>query len=56
MLLYIMSRAANHPAAGKAGIAVLFAIEHHGPGLPEPVRSAAEGAFMARKIGRKPIE
>jgi len=26
----------NHPAAGKAGIARLLAIEHHCPGLPEP--------------------
>jgi signal peptidase I len=25
----------NHPAAGKAGIARLLAIEHHCPGLPE---------------------
>ena len=31
---------ANHPAAGKAGIAFLFAIVHHRPGLPERVRSA----------------
>jgi hypothetical protein len=28
----------NHPAPGKAGIASLFAIEHHWPGLPEPAR------------------
>ena len=27
----------NHSAAGKAGIAVLFAIKHHWPGLPEPL-------------------
>jgi hypothetical protein len=26
--------------AGKAGFALLFAIEHHSPGLPEPERSA----------------
>jgi len=32
---------ANHPAAGKAGIARPFAVEHHCPGLPEPVRYAA---------------
>jgi hypothetical protein len=31
-------KAPNHPAAGKAGIASLFAIEHHCPGLPEPGR------------------
>jgi hypothetical protein len=30
----------NHPAAAKAGIASLFAIEHHWPGLPEPGRWA----------------
>jgi hypothetical protein len=29
----------NHPAAGKARIALLFAIAHHRPGLPEPVSS-----------------
>lgn len=29
---------ANIPAAGKAGIALLLAIVHHRPGLPEPVR------------------
>jgi hypothetical protein len=29
---------ANHPAAGKAGIARLSAIEHHCPGQPEPGR------------------
>lgn len=28
----------NQPAAGKAGIARLLAIEHHCPGLPEPDR------------------
>jgi hypothetical protein len=28
----------NHPAAGKAGFAPLFAIERHRPGLPEPGR------------------
>ena len=27
----------NHPAAGKAGISHLLAIEHHWPGLPEEV-------------------
>ena len=31
----------NYSAAGKAGIASLFAIEHLCPGLPEPVRWAA---------------
>ena len=30
----------NIPAAGKAGIALLFAIVHHRPGLPEPGRWA----------------
>jgi len=30
----------NNPAAGKAGIARLLAIEHHCPGLPEPGRYA----------------
>jgi hypothetical protein len=29
---------ANQPAAGKAGIAPLFAVGHHYPGLPEPGR------------------
>jgi hypothetical protein len=29
---------ANIPAAGKAGTALLFAIVHHRPGLPEPGR------------------
>jgi hypothetical protein len=33
-----MSIAANHPAAGKAGITRLLTIEHHCPGLPEPGR------------------
>jgi hypothetical protein len=28
----------NHPAAGKAGIAGLFAIQRHWLGLPEPGR------------------
>ena len=28
----------NHPAAGKAGVELLFAIEHRCPGLPEPER------------------
>ena len=31
---------ANIPAARKAGIALLFAIAYHKPGLPEPGRSA----------------
>ncbi len=34
-----MNGLSNHPAAGKAGIARLFACEHHFPGLPEPDRS-----------------
>ena len=33
-----LSSAANHPAAGKAGIARLLAIERRFPGLPEPGR------------------
>jgi hypothetical protein len=33
--------APNHPAAGKAGIALPFAFVDHSPGLPEPVRWAA---------------
>jgi hypothetical protein len=36
----------NHPAAGKAGIARLLAIEHHCPGLPEPGRSVASQLFL----------
>lgn len=28
----------NQPAAGKAGIALCLAFEHHSPGLPEPER------------------
>ena len=28
----------NHPIAGKAGIALLFAIVYHGSGLPDPGR------------------
>jgi hypothetical protein len=28
----------NHPAAGKAGMALLFTFVHHRPGLPEPGR------------------
>ena len=35
-----MSRAPNHPAAGKAGITRLLAIGHHWAGLPEPGRYA----------------
>ena len=31
-------QSANNPAAGKAGIALLFAIVHHRPGLPEQHR------------------
>jgi hypothetical protein len=31
----------NHPAAGKAGLARLLAIEHYCPGLPEPGRLAS---------------
>jgi hypothetical protein len=34
-------RPPNHPAAGKAGIALRFAMGRHCPGLPEPGRSAA---------------
>jgi hypothetical protein len=33
-----MKKAANQPAAGKAGRALLFQIEHHWPGLPDPER------------------
>ncbi|MGH7969568.1 MAG: hypothetical protein ACREIC_12655, partial [Limisphaerales bacterium] len=33
-----LSSVANHPGAGKAGMARLLAIEHHRPGLPEPGR------------------
>ncbi len=33
-------RVPNNPAAGKARIALLFAIVYHRPGLPEPGRSA----------------
>jgi len=33
-----MSTVLNNPVAGKAGIARLFAVEHHCPGLPEPER------------------
>jgi hypothetical protein len=33
-----MTRLPNHPAAGKAGIALQFAIGHPCPGLPEPHR------------------
>ena len=42
----------NIPAAGKVGIALLFAIGHHGPGLPVPGRSAfyenAKGIVLVR--------
>jgi hypothetical protein len=34
--------ALKHPAAGKAGIASLCAVEHRCPGLPEPGRYADE--------------
>jgi hypothetical protein len=34
-------RATNEPAAGKAGIASLFAIGYLCPGLPEPNRWAS---------------
>jgi hypothetical protein len=37
----------NHPAAGKAGMASLFAFVHHWPGLPEPVFDVAEEAMRA---------
>jgi hypothetical protein len=37
-----------NPAAGKAGIAHLLAVEHHWPGLPEPGRSAASAHFDVR--------
>ena len=33
----------SHPAAGKAGIAPLFPVDHHRPGLPEPGRSSELG-------------
>jgi hypothetical protein len=33
-----LSSAANHPAAGKAGIASRLAVAHHCPRLPEPGR------------------
>jgi hypothetical protein len=39
----------NIPAAGKAGIALLFAIVHHRPGLPEPGRQAAAHAMQTSK-------
>ena len=29
---------ANHPAAGKAGIALRLTVGHHRPGLPDPGR------------------
>jgi hypothetical protein len=43
-----MNEQANHPAAGKAGIASGLAIGHHWPGLPEPGRWAqsAGAAWM----------
>ena len=31
-------RLTNHTAPGRAGFALLFSIEHHRPGLPEPGR------------------
>ena len=34
----LATKATNHPAAGKAGIARLFATEQYCPGLPEPGR------------------
>jgi hypothetical protein len=37
--LAVSRRTPNQPAAGKAGVAQPFAIEHHCPGLPEPDRS-----------------
>jgi hypothetical protein len=37
-------RGLNHPAAGKAGFARQFAIEHHCPGLPEPGRWTTRAA------------
>src|SRR4051794_24609961 len=40
-LLQIQTERPNEPAAGKAGIARLLAVEHHCPGLPEPERSAS---------------
>jgi hypothetical protein len=36
-------RTPNHPAAGKAEIALLFSIVHHRLGLPEPARSMRNG-------------
>jgi len=33
-----MTTSPNHPAAGKAGIARLLAIEHHYSGLPDADR------------------
>ena len=35
---YMLLSLANHPAAGKAGISRLLAIERPCPGLPEPGR------------------
>jgi hypothetical protein len=32
----VRSRGPNQPTAGNAGIALLFAIRHRWPGLPEP--------------------
>jgi hypothetical protein len=36
----LFERKPNKAGAGKAGIAPLFAIEHHGSGLPDQRRSA----------------
>jgi hypothetical protein len=36
----LQQHTANHPAAGKAGFGLLFAVEHLRSGLPEPGRSA----------------
>jgi hypothetical protein len=41
---FVLFRSPNHPAAGKAGIARLLAIEQHWPGLPEPGRYASASA------------
>src|ERR1044071_9813900 len=49
-------RLPNHPAAGKAGIAPLLAIEHHWLGRPEPGRSANQTMANPTKISRKEFE